>query len=41
MCASGPASLTMEAANAVARLQMSGKGMGVGGISLHTEEFSL
>ncbi|KAF8812780.1 hypothetical protein BYT27DRAFT_7132472 [Phlegmacium glaucopus] len=41
VCASGPASLTREAANAVARLQMSGRGMRLGGIALHTELFSL
>lgn len=41
VCASGPGSLTREAANAVARLQISGKGMRLGGIALHTESFSL
>lgn len=41
VCASGPGSLTQEAANAVARLQISGKGMRLGGIALHTESFSL
>jgi len=41
VCASGPASLAREAANAVARLQMSGRGMRLGGIALHTELFSL
>jgi ferric-chelate reductase len=40
MCASGPDSLTREAANAVARLApMHAKR--VGGIALHTEVFSL
>ena len=37
MCASGPGSLTGEAANAVARMQMSGRGMRLGGIALHTK----
>lgn len=41
VCASGPQSLTREAANAVTKLQMSGRGMRLGGISLHTERFSL
>lgn len=41
VCASGPASLTRDAANAVARLQMLGKGMRLGGIALHTEVFKL
>jgi len=41
VCASGPGSLAREAANAVARLQMSGKGMRLGGIALHTEIFTL
>ena len=40
VCASGPESLTREAANAVARLG-SVHGRRVGGISLHTEVFSL
>jgi ferric-chelate reductase len=37
VCASGPESLTREAANAVARLAP----MHMGGIALHTEAFSL
>lgn len=41
VCASGPQSLAKEAANAVVKLQMSGRGMRLGGISLHTETFSL
>ena len=41
VCASGPGSLTRETANAVARLQMSGRGMRLGGIALHTEVFTL
>lgn len=41
VCASGPSSLTREAANAVARLQMTGRGMRLGGVALHTEVFSL
>jgi len=40
VCASGPESLTREAANAVARLG-SVHGRRVGGIALHTEVFSL
>jgi ferric-chelate reductase len=40
VCASGPESLTREAANAVARLGPV-HGRRVGGISLHTEVFSL
>ncbi|KAF9476564.1 iron reductase [Pholiota conissans] len=38
---SGPESLIREAANAVARIQMSGKGIRLGGVGLHTEIFSL
>ena len=41
VCASGPEGLIREAANAVARLQMSGRGVALGGIALHTEIFSL
>jgi hypothetical protein len=40
VCASGPESLTREAANAVARLGPT-HGTRVGGIALHTEVFSL
>jgi ferric-chelate reductase len=40
VCASGPESLTREAANAVARLSPV-HGKRVGGIALHTEVFSL
>jgi len=40
VCASGPESLTREAANAVARLAPI-HGTRVGGIALHTEVFSL
>jgi hypothetical protein len=40
VCASGPESLTREAANAVARLQMH-RGLDVGIVGLHTEVFSL
>lgn len=40
VCASGPESLTREAANAVARLALT-HGTRVGGIALHTEVFSL
>jgi hypothetical protein len=40
VCASGPESLTREAANAVARLEPV-HGRRVGGIALHTEVFSL
>jgi ferric-chelate reductase len=40
VCASGPESLTREAANAVARLGPV-HGRRVGGIALHTEVFSL
>jgi ferric-chelate reductase len=40
VCASGPESLTREATNAVARLGPV-HGRRVGGIALHTEEFSL
>jgi hypothetical protein len=41
VCASGPASLVREAANAVARLRLSSSGMGMGGVDIHTEVFSL
>ena len=41
VCVSGPQSLMRQAANAVAKLQMSGRGIRLGGISLHTEAFSL
>ena len=41
MCASGPGSLTREAANAVAGLQMSGRGMQSEAIALHKEVFRL
>lgn len=41
VCASGPQSMTREAANAVARIQMSGRGSQLGGVGLHTENFSL
>ena len=40
VCASGPESLTREAANAVARLGMM-RGMELGGIALHSEVFSM
>lgn len=40
VCASGPESLTREAANAVARLAPKHRTR-VGGIALHTEVFSL
>jgi hypothetical protein len=40
VCASGPESLTREAANAVAKLGRV-HGRRVGGIALHTEQFSL
>jgi ferric-chelate reductase len=40
VCASGPESLTRDAANAVARLAPV-HGARVGGISLHTEVFTL
>jgi ferric-chelate reductase len=40
VCASGPESMTREAANAVARLRPV-HGKRVGGIALHTEVFSL
>lgn len=39
VCASGPESLVREAANAVARIQMSGRGRRIGGVGLHTEVF--
>jgi ferric-chelate reductase len=39
VCASGPESLVREAANAVARIQMSGRGKRLGGVGLHTEVF--
>jgi hypothetical protein len=41
VCASGPAGLTTEAANAVSRIQLSGRGKEVGRIGLHTEVFAL
>ncbi|KXN89082.1 Ferric reductase transmembrane component 1 [Leucoagaricus sp. SymC.cos] len=41
VCASGPASLMREAANAVARLRLSQRGMEMGGVDIHTEVFSL
>lgn len=41
VCVSGPRSLARQAANAVTKLQMSGRGVRLGGISLHTEAFSL
>lgn len=41
VCASGPASLVREAANAVARLRLSSRGMEMGGVDIHTEVFSL
>ena len=39
VCASGPETLVREAANAVARVQMSGRGKRLGGVGLHTEVF--
>lgn len=41
VCASGPESLTREASNAVARLQMSGRGVQIGKIGFHSEVFTL
>ncbi|TFK37211.1 hypothetical protein BDQ12DRAFT_685512 [Crucibulum laeve] len=41
VCASGPESLTREAANAVARLQLGGQGLKIGGVGLHTEVYSV
>jgi len=41
VCASGPASVTTETANAVSRIQLSGRGRDLGGVGLHTETFSL
>jgi hypothetical protein len=41
VCASGPQSMTQEAANAVARIQMSGRASHLGGVGLHTEVFML
>jgi ferric-chelate reductase len=41
VCASGPPSMTQEAANAVARIQMSRRGSQLGGVGLHTEVFVL
>lgn len=41
VCASGPASLTSEASNAVAWIQMSGRGASLGGLGLHTEVFDI
>jgi ferric-chelate reductase len=40
VCASGPASLTIEAQNTVAKVGLR-KGLALGGISLHTETFCL
>ena len=40
VCVSGPEALTREAHNAVARVGMT-KGLELGGITLHTEVFSL
>ncbi|KAF8170760.1 hypothetical protein BJ912DRAFT_1083580 [Pholiota molesta] len=39
--ASGPEGLVREVANAVARLQVGGRGVRLGGVGLHTEMFSL
>ncbi|KAF9446921.1 hypothetical protein P691DRAFT_707681 [Macrolepiota fuliginosa MF-IS2] len=41
VCASGPASLMRETANAVARLRLSKRGGLMGGVDIHTEVFSL
>lgn len=41
VCASGPESLTTEAANAVSRIKMTKKSHNLGEIALHTELFSL
>jgi len=41
VCASGPLGMTQEAANAVARIQMSGRASNLGGVGLHTEVFML
>ncbi|KDR79548.1 hypothetical protein GALMADRAFT_265940 [Galerina marginata CBS 339.88] len=41
VCVSGPQSLTREASNAVARVEMSGRGRQLGGVGLHTEVFTL
>ena len=41
VCASGPQNMTQEAANAVARIQMSRRGSRLGGVGLHTEVFVL
>ncbi|KAF9565746.1 hypothetical protein CPC08DRAFT_157968 [Agrocybe pediades] len=41
VCASGPESLTREASNAVARMQLMGQAGKLGGIGLHTEVFAL
>ncbi|PFH46223.1 hypothetical protein AMATHDRAFT_51205 [Amanita thiersii Skay4041] len=41
VCASGPERLTREAANAVARLCASGKGVQLGRIGLHTELYAV
>jgi ferric-chelate reductase len=41
VCASGPAILTCETANAVSRVQLSKKGRELGMIGLHTEVFAL
>jgi len=41
VCASGPASLMRETANAVARLRLSKRGGLMGSVDIHTEVFSL
>ncbi|KAF9523693.1 iron reductase [Crepidotus variabilis] len=41
VCASGPASLTREAANAVAGIQLSRQATKIGSVALHTEVFAL
>ena len=41
VCASGPQSMTQEAANAVARIQISRRASQLGGVGLHTEVFML
>jgi len=41
VCVSGPLSMTQEAANAVARIQMSGRVSHLGGVGPHTEVFML
>lgn len=40
VCASGPASLTTEAQNAVARLGVV-RGVELGGVAIHVEQFTL